>query len=64
MGSGKKKANGKNWVHGGIDENPYLFALIVCAPFLTLLLSFLTSEEMKETGMKPHLSVMRRREGR
>jgi hypothetical protein len=43
----KKEYNeGTNFVAGGIEENPYFFALIVLAPFLTMLLSYLTSAEM------------------
>lgn len=54
----KQKNKGQNWVSGGINENPYFLALIVCAPFLTLLFSFLTSKEMKETEVKPHISTL------
>jgi len=54
----KKYAEGTNWVEGGIDNNPYFFALIIAAPFLSLLLSFLTSAEMKASGVEPHLTTM------
>jgi hypothetical protein len=50
---------GTNWVSGGVEENAALFALVCVAPFLTVLLGYLTSVEFKETsGMEPHLSVM------
>ena len=40
---------GTNWVHGGgIEANPYLFVLIVVSPFLSLLLSYITSVEMQQ----------------
>jgi len=39
---------GTNFVAGGIEANPYFFALIIVAPFLSLLLSYLTSQEMAE----------------
>eukprot|EP00804_Cyclotella_cryptica_P020693 CCRYP_003487-RA/>CCRYP_003487-RA protein AED:0.34 eAED:0.34 QI:217/1/1/1/0/0/2/206/530 len=43
--------SGTNWVHsGGIEANPYLFALVVVSPFLSLLLAYLTSTEMASTG--------------
>lgn len=62
--SGKKKAtpsknghktepdynSGTNWVHeGGIEANPYLFALVVLSPFLSLLLAYATSDKMAES---------------
>jgi len=53
-----KYAEGTNWVEGGIDNNPYLFGLCIAAPFLSLLLSYLTSEDMKASGVEPHLSAM------
>jgi len=37
---------GTNYVAAGVEANPYFFALIIAAPFLSLLLSYLTSEEM------------------
>lgn len=45
----KKYDEGTNYVASGIESNPYFFALIVAAPFLSLLLSYLTSEEMAKT---------------
>ena len=33
---------GTNYVAGGIEADPYLFALIVASPFLTLLLGITT----------------------
>uniref|UniRef100_A0A7S4JWF6 7-dehydrocholesterol reductase n=1 Tax=Odontella aurita TaxID=265563 RepID=A0A7S4JWF6_9STRA len=46
----KKQADkydeGTNFVEAGIEDNAFLFALIVAAPFLSLLLAYLTSEEM------------------
>ncbi|CAJ1433341.1 unnamed protein product [Effrenium voratum] len=39
---------GTNYVAGGVEANPYLFALIIAAPFLSLLLAYLTSTEMAE----------------
>lgn len=49
---------GTNWVAAGIEDNAFLFGLCLVAPFLTVLLSYLTSQEFKDQGMKPHLSVM------
>ena len=50
---------GTNWVSGGVEENAALFALVCVAPFLTVLLGYLTSAAFKETsGMEPHLSVL------
>ena len=43
-----KYDEGTNYVESGIEANPYFFALIVVAPFLSLLLSYLTSAEMAE----------------
>lgn len=42
----EKYDEGTNFVEAGIEANPYFFALIVAAPFLSLLLAYLTSEEM------------------
>jgi len=53
-----KYAEGTNWVAGGVDENPYLFGLVVAAPFLSLLLSYVTSEDMKASGVDPYLTSM------
>ena len=39
---------GTNFVAGGIEENRFLFALVIAAPILTLLLAYLTSAEMAE----------------
>ena len=39
---------GTNWVAGGLEANPYFFALIVAAPFLSLLLAYVTSVEFRE----------------
>jgi len=47
--SAKKKVtddDGTNYVEGGIEQNAFFFGLIVAAPFLSLLLAYLTSEEM------------------
>ena len=49
---------GTNWVAAGIEDNAFLFGLCLAAPFLTVLLGYLTSPEFKATGMPPHLSVM------
>ncbi|KAL7514316.1 hypothetical protein ACHAXN_011486 [Cyclotella atomus] len=39
--------SGTNWVHsGGIEANPYLFALVVLSPFLSLLLAYATSASL------------------
>jgi len=38
--------DGTNFVEGGIEQNAFFFGLIVAAPFLSLLLAYLTSEEM------------------
>jgi hypothetical protein len=38
--------DGTNYVEGGIEQNAFFFGLIVAAPFLSLLLAYLTSEEM------------------
>eukprot|EP00931_Biecheleriopsis_adriatica_P019417 TRINITY_DN13238_c0_g1_i1.p1 TRINITY_DN13238_c0_g1~~TRINITY_DN13238_c0_g1_i1.p1 ORF type:complete len:492 (+),score=88.36 TRINITY_DN13238_c0_g1_i1:44-1519(+) len=54
----EKYAEGTNWVEGGVDNNPYFFALTIAAPFLSILLSFLTSAEMQKTGVEPNLSAM------
>ena len=58
----KKKddyAEGTNWVAGGIEDNAMLFALVCIAPFLTVLLAYLTSKDFTATaGVEPHLSVM------
>jgi 7-dehydrocholesterol reductase len=50
--------DGTNWVAAGIEDNAFLFGLVLVAPFLTILLGYLTSPEFKDTGMDPHLSVM------
>jgi len=45
----KKKesyADGTNHVEAGIEANAFFFGLIIAAPFLSLLLAYLTSEEM------------------
>jgi len=39
---------GTNWVAGGLEANPYFFALIIAAPFLSLLLAYVTSIEFRE----------------
>ena len=60
-GDGEEEyAEGANWVAGGIEENSGLFTLAVCAPALTIMLAYLTSEEfvVATGGMKPHLSTM------
>jgi len=41
-----KYDEGTNYVAGGLEANPYFFALIVAAPFLSLLFAYLTSEDM------------------
>ena len=38
--------DGTNYVEGGIEQNAFFFGLLVAAPFLSLLLAYLTSEEM------------------
>ncbi|VEU39255.1 unnamed protein product [Pseudo-nitzschia multistriata] len=38
--------DGTNFVEGGIEQNAFFFGLLVAAPFLSLLLAYLTSEEM------------------
>ena len=45
--SGDKYDEGTNYVEAGIEANPYFFALILAAPFLSLLLAYLTSAEME-----------------
>ena len=55
---GKAYAAGTNWVAGGVEENSALFSLVCAAPALTVLLSYLTSVEFKDTGVAPHLSSM------
>lgn len=53
--------DGTNYVEGGIEQNAFLFGLIVAAPFLSLLLAYLTSEEMATEfpGVATHpISVM------
>ena len=50
-GKTKSKTNydeGTNFVEGGLEANPYFFALIIAAPFLSLLFAYLTSSEMAE----------------
>jgi len=60
----KKKVtddDGTNYVEGGIEQNAFFFGLIVAAPFLSLLLAYLTSEEMATEfpGFATHpISVM------
>mmetsp|Transcript_35314 Transcript_35314/g.68080 ORF Transcript_35314/g.68080 Transcript_35314/m.68080 type:complete len:503 (+) Transcript_35314:64-1572(+) len=56
--AGKKYAQGTNWVEGGVDNNPSFLALLIVAPFLALLISYLTSQEMAKTGVEPNLSSM------
>lgn len=44
--------SGTNWVHaGGIEANPYLFALVIVSPFLSLLLAYITSSDMAESDI-------------
>ena len=53
--------DGTNYVEGGIEQNAFFFGLIVAAPFLSLLLAYLTSEEMATEfpGVATHpISVM------
>lgn len=45
--SADKYDEGTNYVEAGIEANPYFFALILAAPFLSLLLAYLTSAEME-----------------
>lgn len=55
----KEDNHGNNFVSGGIEENMFLFCLAVLAPFLTILLAYLTSPEFEqETGLAPQLSSM------
>lgn len=42
----KNYDEGTNFVEAGIEANPYFFALIVAAPFLSLVMAYLTSPEM------------------
>ena len=42
---------GTNYVAGGIEADPYLFALIAVSPFLTLLLAYLTSPEFSSSDV-------------
>eukprot|EP00039_Didymoeca_costata_P019983 m.339615 g.339615 ORF g.339615 m.339615 type:complete len:483 (-) comp18886_c0_seq1:31-1479(-) len=51
----KEDGQGNNWVHGGIDNNPYFFALICFAPLICQLLACFTSDSMK---VEPYLSSM------
>jgi 7-dehydrocholesterol reductase len=46
---------GTNYVAGGIEADPYLFALLVASPFLTLLLAYLTSPEFAAGHPTPPL---------
>ena len=45
---GKQEAHdvGSNFVAGGVEANPYFFALVLAAPFLSLLLAYVTSADM------------------
>jgi len=60
----KKKENydnGTNYVEAGIEANAFFFGLLIAAPFLSLLLAYLTSEEMAADypGFATHpISVM------
>lgn len=49
---------GTNYVAGGIEADPYLFALIVASPFLTLLLAHLTSPEFLSGPVEPYITTM------
>lgn len=52
-------AEGTNWVSGGVEENAILFSLVCIAPFLTVLLGYLTSEKFSQSsGLQPHLSEL------
>lgn len=47
--------SGTNWVHsGGIEANPYLFALLLLAPLLSLLLAHATSPAMADSALITH----------
>jgi 7-dehydrocholesterol reductase len=46
---------GTNYVAGGIEANPYFFALIVLSPFLSLLFAHLTSVEFAASHPEPPL---------
>ena len=46
MSKKTKYDEGTNFVAGGVEANPYLFALLIAAPFLSLLLAYVTSPEM------------------
>ena len=48
-----KYGEGTNFVEAGIEANPYFFALIIAAPFLSLILSYVTSQEMAEKHPGP-----------
>ena len=41
-------SEGTNYVASGIEANSYFFALIIAAPFLSLILSYVTSQEMAD----------------
>lgn len=52
VGASTDYKSGTNWVHeGGIEANPYLFALVVVSPFLSLLLAYITSVEMANSDL-------------
>ena len=46
---------GKNYVEGGVDDNPAFLLLIIIGPMLCNLLGYLTSKEMV---MEPYLSTL------
>lgn len=48
---------GTNYVAGGIEADPYLFALLIASPFLSLLLAHLTSPEFAAWHPEPPLFV-------
>lgn len=48
---------GTNHVAGGIEANPYLFALLIASPFVSLLLAYLTSPEFAAYHPDPPLFI-------
>lgn len=44
----EKYDEGTNYVEAGIEANAFLFALLIAAPFVSLLLAYVTSQEMAD----------------
>ncbi len=57
-GGKNKYDEGTNFVEAGIEANPYFFALIIAAPFLSLLLAYLTSPAMEKDHSGMATSVL------